>query len=87
MHSRNSYTGKRRVYAGMFGDTISVDSNPNSSPEGCRFSVSDPTTFGCWRLENPEEMVYNAIKMAIVASILPVIMATKKQQDVASRGL
>lgn len=62
MHSRNSYTGKRRVYAGMFGDTISVDSNPNSSPEGCRFSVSDPTTFGCWRLENPEEMVYNAIK-------------------------
>ncbi len=62
MHSRNSYTGKRRVYAAMFGDTISVDSNPNTSPEEYPFSIADPTTFGCWRLDDAEEAVYNAIK-------------------------
>ena len=62
MHSRNSYTGKRRVYAAMFGDTITHDSNPNSPQAANHFSVPDPITFGCWRLDNPEDTVYNAIK-------------------------
>lgn len=60
MHSRNSYTGTRRVYAAMFGDA--VGSNPNSPPERSARSISDPTTFGLWRLDDPEETVYNAIK-------------------------
>ncbi len=62
MHSRNSYTGKRRVYAAMFGDAKMDRSNPNSPCPRAILKVSDPTTFGLWRLDNPEETVYQAIK-------------------------
>ena len=62
MHSRNAYTGTRRVYAAMFGGPLSDQSNPNSSLQPRSNSIADPTTFGCWRLDNPEETVYNAIK-------------------------
>ena len=62
MHSRNSYTGKRRVYAAMFGDALSHTSNPNSVPDESKCLIKDPLTFGFWRLDNPEETVYNAIK-------------------------
>jgi hypothetical protein len=63
MHSRNPYTGIRRVYAAMFGDAqVDMRSNPNEVPCPRGASIPDPTTFGLWRLENPEETVYNAIK-------------------------
>mmetsp|Transcript_7037 Transcript_7037/g.10302 ORF Transcript_7037/g.10302 Transcript_7037/m.10302 type:complete len:565 (+) Transcript_7037:1-1695(+) len=65
MHSRNSYTGKRRVYAAMFGDAIGSTTNPNSPEDHSSTALSkvpDPTTFGFWRLDNPEETAYNAIK-------------------------
>ena len=62
MHSRNSYTGKRRVYAAMFGDAKVDRSNPNSPCPKASLTLSDPTTFGLWRLNNPEETVYQAIK-------------------------
>mmetsp|Transcript_10157 Transcript_10157/g.12873 ORF Transcript_10157/g.12873 Transcript_10157/m.12873 type:complete len:645 (+) Transcript_10157:113-2047(+) len=62
MHSRNSYTGTRRVYAAMFGDTKVDMSNPNSPHPNASLKISDPTTFGLWRLDNPEETVYQAIK-------------------------
>lgn len=62
MHSRNSYTGTRRVYAAMFGDAKIDRSNPNSPCPRASLKVSDPTTFGLWRLDNPEETVYQAIK-------------------------
>mmetsp|Transcript_145 Transcript_145/g.207 ORF Transcript_145/g.207 Transcript_145/m.207 type:complete len:485 (-) Transcript_145:81-1535(-) len=62
MHSRNAYTGKRRVYASMFGGPRVDRSNPNSPCPMAALKVSDPTTFGLWRLDNPEETVYQAIK-------------------------
>jgi diketogulonate reductase-like aldo/keto reductase len=51
----------------MFGDAIRSD---NVKRDGVgqvvhdfsALSVSDPTTFGMWRLDNPEETVYNAIR-------------------------
>ena len=67
MHSRNSFTGPRRVFASMFGDTV----QSNAVKRDCvgqvvedlsALNVPDPMTFGMWRLENPEETVYNAIK-------------------------
>lgn len=61
MHSRNPFTGKRRVYAAMFGDA-KPRSNTGDKLANMYKHVSDPRTFGCWRLENPEENVYNAIK-------------------------
>lgn len=66
MHSRNAYTGPRRVYAAMFGDAINtVETKRDGVGQVIRdysaLSVSDPTTFGMWRLDNPEETVYNAI--------------------------
>lgn len=74
MHSRNSFTGPRKVYASMWGDA--VDSIPVINPSkvhtnvtigeaanqtaiGC---ISDPLTFGFWRLNDPENVAYNAIK-------------------------
>jgi hypothetical protein len=67
MHSRNSYTGPRRVYAAMFGDAIRSDKVKRDGVgqvvnDFSALSVSDPTTFGMWRLDNPEETVYNAIR-------------------------
>lgn len=70
MHSRNSYTGVRRVYAAMFGDALANDKNKdihqNSAPQvefsRTSFKVTDPSTFGCWRIDDPEETVYQAIK-------------------------
>jgi len=73
MHSRNSFTGVRRVYAAMFGDAkldenvsnLNV-SNPNS-PTLSKSLVkmanrSNPMVFGLWRLGDPEKCVYEAIK-------------------------
>ena len=62
MHSRNSFTGTRRVYAAMFGDARGKESNPNTPCPKAALTVPDPTIFGFWRLSNPEETVYNAIK-------------------------
>lgn len=72
MHSRNSYTGTRRVFAAMFGDvmtpstSMNMSINPNATPDDDLNNknrvISDPTTFGLWRVDNPEETAYNAIK-------------------------
>ena len=66
MHSRNAYTGPRRVYAAMFGDAIGAGETKRDGVgqvirDFSALSVSDPTTFGMWRLDDPEETVYNAI--------------------------
>ena len=66
MHSRNPFTGPRRVYASMFGDILGT----NVAKRDCvgevmedfsSLEVSDPTTFGMWRLDDPEDTVYHAI--------------------------
>ena len=62
MHSRNPFTGTRRVYAAMFGDSISPTSNPNTPSLKAALTVSNPKAFGLWRVKNPEETVYRAIK-------------------------
>ena len=67
MHSRNAYTGARRVYAAMFGDangfdTVKRDGVGQVITDFSALSVRDPLTFGMWRLDNPEETTYNAIK-------------------------
>jgi diketogulonate reductase-like aldo/keto reductase/alpha-ketoglutarate-dependent taurine dioxygenase len=58
MHSRNPFTGVRRVYAAIFGDAVTKKTD-NKQPT---LGVSDPLTFGFWRLNQPEETVYQAIK-------------------------
>lgn len=60
MHSRNSFTGLRRVYASMFGDAIVNINGSKKMSNNCL--VSDPLTFGFWRLDAPEETAYQAIK-------------------------
>lgn len=68
MHSRNSFTGPRRVYASMFGDVmgdgiVKRDGVGQVMKDFSSLNVSDPTTFGMWRLGgDPSETVYNAIK-------------------------
>lgn len=67
MHSRNAFTGARRVYASMFGDTMGTNEVKRDAvgqviKDFSALNVADPTTFGMWRLDNPEETVYNAIK-------------------------
>ena len=67
MHSRNAYTGARKVYASMFGNAIGSnrvtrDGVGHVLTDFTALRVSDPTTFGMWRLDNPEETVYNAIR-------------------------
>lgn len=67
MHSRNPFTGPRRVYASMFGDAtrsedVKRDGVGQIVTDFSALTVSDPTTFGMWRLDDPEETVYNAIK-------------------------
>ena len=67
MHSRNPFTGPRRVYASMFGDAIPSGEVVKRDCVGqvmtnySSLTVSDPTTFGMWRLDDPEADVYNAI--------------------------
>lgn len=66
MHSRNPFEGPRRVYASMFGNVLPTgevkrDCVGQVMSGYSVLQVSDPTTFGMWRLENPEEDVYNAI--------------------------
>ncbi|KAL9191207.1 hypothetical protein ACHAXT_000913 [Thalassiosira profunda] len=67
MHSRNAFTGKRRVYAAMFGDVMDTsevkrDGVGQIITDFSALQVSDPTTFGMWRLDDPEEIAYKAIK-------------------------
>lgn len=67
MHSRNAYTGERRVYAAMFGDVVGTNKVKRDGvgqviSELSALHAPDPTTFGMWRLDNPGETVYNAIK-------------------------
>jgi len=68
MHSRNHFTGHRRVYAAMGGEALPLDNKCNiniASPGANDLSalrVSNPLAFGFWRLENPEETAYRAIK-------------------------
>lgn len=68
MHSRNSFTGPRRVYASMFGDVAGIveekrDGVGQIITNFSALNISDPTTFGMWRLGgDPSETVYNAIK-------------------------
>jgi len=59
MHSRNSFTGLRKVYASMFGGARGSVENSMSSPN---VRVADPLTFGFWRLDSPADDVYQAIK-------------------------
>jgi len=66
MHSRNPFTGPRRVYASMFGDVLRTnvvkrDCVGQVMEDFSALNVSDPTTFGMWRLNDPEEIAYNAI--------------------------
>lgn len=66
MHSRNPFTGPRRVYASMFGDVLRTnvvkrDCVGQVMEDFSALNVSDPTTFGMWRLNDPEETAYNAI--------------------------
>ena len=51
----------------MFGDIIETgemkrDGVGQVMTDYSALEVSDPLTFGMWRLDNPEETVYNAIK-------------------------
>mmetsp|Transcript_48107 Transcript_48107/g.145300 ORF Transcript_48107/g.145300 Transcript_48107/m.145300 type:complete len:650 (-) Transcript_48107:424-2373(-) len=67
MHSRNHFTGPRRVYAAMGGEALSLENSTVNIaspgvPDVSNLKVSDPLTFGFWRLDNPEETAYNAIK-------------------------
>jgi len=67
MHSRNAFTGPRRVYAAMFGDALPSDQVKRDGvgqivKDFSALAVSDPTTFGMWRLTDPEETVYQAIR-------------------------
>ena len=64
MHSRNSFTGPRRVYAAMFGDARKKDctGNPSEPCPKAALKISDPTIYGLWKLEKAEVAVYNAIK-------------------------
>lgn len=68
MHSRNPYIGSRKVYASMWGDS-KTDPDATAKRHGhtigkanARADITDPLTFGFWRLDNPEETVFNAIK-------------------------
>jgi hypothetical protein len=66
MHSRNPFTGPRRVYAAMFGDVtptnaVKRDCVGQVMEDFSALDVLDPTTFGMWRLDDPEETVYSAI--------------------------
>eukprot|EP00606_Chrysophyceae_sp_TOSAG23-5_P001004 GSChrysophyteH2.ASY1.ANO1.1461.1 assembled CDS len=71
MHSRNPFTGSRKVYASMWGDVDAskCDMDAVAKRHGhtigeanARATVNDPLTFGFWRLDNPEETVFQAIK-------------------------
>ena len=57
MHSRNTFTGPRKIYAAMSGDVM--DEN---HPQTIQSVIHNPDTFGMWKLSTPEESVYNAIK-------------------------
>ena len=81
MHSRNSFTGPRRVYASMFGDTTSGEVKRDGAgqviTDFSAVEVSDPTTFGMWRLGNPEEIVYMLSGLDTVA-LTPLVTTEMK---------
>jgi diketogulonate reductase-like aldo/keto reductase/alpha-ketoglutarate-dependent taurine dioxygenase len=56
MHSRNCYTGPRRIFAAMFGDAV------NDKVQNPNFQLDDPLPFGLWRVEKADLQVYEAIK-------------------------
>lgn len=55
MHSRNHYSGPRRIFASMFGDAIKQSQKLSK--------IEDPLAFGLWRVENADQVVYDAIKL------------------------
>ncbi len=76
MHSRNPFThplgSTRKVYASMWGESLEAlpvggakvaETNVSlGAPAAPYCHQADCLTFGFWRLENPEEVAYQAIK-------------------------
>lgn len=66
MHSRNPFTGPRRIYAAMFGDAplVSNVSQPLATENNyvSQSLQNDPLTFGLWKVEDAESTVYEAIR-------------------------
>ena len=70
MHSRNHFTGPRKIFAAMGGEALPFSSGESKSifsyqrrvNNTSTLKVSDPLTFGFWRLDDPEEISYQAIK-------------------------
>jgi D-xylose reductase len=72
MHSRNPFQGPRRIFASMFGDTATAPTTlpPTSSTSSSISSLvptlqvqDDPLTFGLWKVEDAEKVVYEAIQV------------------------
>jgi diketogulonate reductase-like aldo/keto reductase/alpha-ketoglutarate-dependent taurine dioxygenase len=64
MHSRNPFTGPRRIYAAMFGDTAPTATTASITTTTTMSSSQpdDPLTFGLWKVQDAENVVYEAIK-------------------------
>jgi len=61
MHSRNTFTGDRKVYASLWNRPINESNEPKMI--GCRNNlVNMPLSFGLWKVKNAKEVTYNAIK-------------------------
>ena len=62
LHSRNTFTGKRRVYASLWGRP-NKETNPPKMI-GClnKNRAYIPLSFGLWKVSNAAETAYNAIK-------------------------
>ena len=61
MHSRNTYTGNRKVYASLWNRALSETNEPKMI--GCINKLIDiPLSFGLWKVKNAKEVTYNAIK-------------------------
>ena len=61
MHSRNTFTGDRKVYASLWNRPINEVNEPKMI--GCRSNlINIPLSFGLWKVNNAKEVTYNAIK-------------------------
>ena len=64
MHSRNTFTGPRRIYASIWGGPREIEPHPDASNQVVLSSGSepaDPLIFGFWKVSEGEKTAYNAI--------------------------
>lgn len=63
MHSRNSFSGPRKIYASIWGDVRVPEQVARNQLASQTAEPDDPLVFGFWKVSDSERVAYDAISL------------------------